>query len=83
MFHTGHSNECLQRNALDLSVRVRNLGYSVASYPSGSGSSPAAGGLDDISHLDAAGCGSLGEDVYPKPGLAGARGGGATPRRTS
>lgn len=74
MFHTGHSNECLQRNALDLSVRVRNLGYSVASYPAGSGSSPAAGGLDDISHLDAAGCGSLGEDVYPKPGAGGGEG---------
>ncbi|QDZ18622.1 hypothetical protein A3770_02p11400 [Chloropicon primus] len=66
MFHTGYSNDCLQLNALDLSVRLGNLGYAVASFPSGSSGGGQGDGLASLRNLDTAACKALGENVYAR-----------------
>ena len=68
MFHAGLSNDCLQLNAADLSLRLRNLGHSVSAYVTASsadgGDAPNAASL---SKLGTQGCSVLGrESAYEK-----------------
>ena len=66
MFHTGHPNECLQLNALDISLRLQNLGYAVVSFPTGNNNNPEQVDIAAVSNLNSAQCKNLGENVYMK-----------------